>query len=738
MKRKVILFYSSIGQGHISAANAIEKEIRRQDPSAIVSKKDIRDFMDPLLRIIDEKVYWFIAKNLPLLFDNLFITLQEEGNQAGSLSQLANDYPEEKVLEYIKIEAPDTILATHYGSAQVLGTLREKGLIPGIKIGWLHTDYFEGYFPRISKRIDRTFLAHPELESRWIKAGVPTELVVTTGMPVSVPQGQANASKECLSSIGLDPKIRTIVIACGKEGAGNFIGAIKSIGAEAKEPLQIIAVCGLNAKQQKGLEKIQPEIRKQVNLKVMGFIPQADLVSFIQASDLFITKAGGLSPAEAVTLGKPTVLLNVISGHERENAELFSKLGMAVFNRDIKNLGVEVMDLIQNKEKQECMFQAQRAYQENIDIEKIARFALDPALRARSPQHDFGLEHGLAPSNIREALEQLEKDAPADMEILLSYSSSKEDERIVMENPFGHIAIRVGPIVYSSNHISDPVEDTFLLQNLSLEEYLFGVSPPSDNQVHTSTYGMAYGRDTLGFRIKGLTADALKCMHKEAAEIEEEFRDGRCRWDLKKSNCADYVARILRSGGYDIDSMEGPSCLYTMPLDVFEKVYTAFQENPVFQTELVAYRRLPGSKADYRFCRFPLSLGQPVRALTKVLADSIPDKLEKEVAKQITGYVGDDRIYYENLLKRTSASIINSRSHARSIEEVLIGEAHHLISEQKHQYYDAYRRRLEYLMQDPPDFVERCRHAIRLSSEDLKEFLKSPTMEKIRRTFLQQ
>ena len=185
--------------------------------------------------------------------------------------------------------------------------------------------------------------------------------------------------------------------------------------------------------------------------------------------------------------------------------------------------------------------------------------------------------------------------------------------------------------------------------------------------------------------------------------------------------------------------MEGPSCLYTMPLDVFEKVYTAFQENPAFRTELVAYRRLPGSNADYRFCRFPLSLGQPVRTLAKVLADSMPDKLEKEVARQITGYIGDDRIYYENLMKRTSASIMTSRSRAKSIEEVLIGEAHHLISEQKNQYYDAYIRKLaEYLKQDPPDIVERCRHAVRLSAEDLKEFFKSPTMEKIRRTFLQQ
>ena len=73
----------------------------------------------------------------------------------------------------------------------MLGTLRERGLLAQVSIGWLHTDFFEGYFPRISKRIDRTFLAHPDLSAespvgvsgnyglmdqiaalRWIRANV--------------------------------------------------------------------------------------------------------------------------------------------------------------------------------------------------------------------------------------------------------------------------------------------------------------------------------------------------------------------------------------------------------------------------------------------------------------------------------------------------------------------------------------------------------------------------------------
>ena len=734
---KIILFYSSIGQGHISAARSIEQEILKQASSTIILKKDIREFMDPIGRMLDEKLYWFVAKNLPNLFESMFLSMQEQGNSVGSLAWLPNDYPEQKVSEYLTSEAPDAIMATHYGAAQVLGNLREKGLLPGIKIAWLHTDYFEGYFPRISKRIDRTFLAHPALERLWLAAGVFPDLIETAGMPVTIPTSDLNTAKECLAQIGFSPTTTTIIIASGKEGAGDFPGVVMSLAKATEEPLQLIAVCGRNEKQLRALQKIQHKIPEFVKLKILGFIPQSDLVSFIQASDLFITKAGGLSPAEAFTIGKPTILLNVISGHERENAELFSRLGMAEFNTDVEQIGAQARALLLDPEKQTSMLTAQQEFRANMDIGKIARFLLDPQTKARCAQPGFGLENGFAASNVYDVMAQLDADVPADMEILLSYSSSKEDERIVMENPFGHIAIRIDDTVYSSNHMSHPGKESPLLQQMSLAHYLFGVLPPSDNQDHTSTYGLSYGRDTLGFRIKGLEPTSLQRMHAEAARIEEEFRLRICKWDKMQSNCADFVARILRSDGCDIEYKMGQSFIPTMPLDVFEKVRAAFEGNPRFRTEMVAYRRLPGSQAAYRFSRFPLSLAQPGRALAQVLINSTPGKIEKRIGKQLTGYMGDDRIYYENLSVCLPISAFDdlgrSRSRAESMEQILLAEALQLIAEQKSLYVDAYKQKLEQQIRlEFRYWVDRCCDVARISTEHAESILGGQNTNKIR------
>ena len=234
--RKIVIFYSSIGHGHISAAQAIEQEIGRLAPDARVVLQDIREFMHPLWRWVDERLYWFIAGNLPESFDALFHALQARGKRVPSLAWLSSDYPEDKVRRFLEAQAPDTVLATHYGSAQVLGTLRERGLLAQVSIGWLHTDFFEGYFPRISKRIDRTFLAHPELEARWLAAGVPPDKVTTSGMPVRAPAADGGTREMALRALGLAPDAPTVLITSGKEGIGDYALVVESLARHHAGP----------------------------------------------------------------------------------------------------------------------------------------------------------------------------------------------------------------------------------------------------------------------------------------------------------------------------------------------------------------------------------------------------------------------------------------------------------------------------------------------------------------------
>lgn len=736
---RIVIFYSSIGHGHISAAHTIAREITRQNPHAVVRLQDIRAFMSPVRRRIDERLYWFVANHLPTCFENLFQSMQERGNRTASLASLPNDYPEDRVLAFLRDEAPHTALATHYGSAQVLGTLRERGHLQDVRIGWLHTDFFEGFFPRISKRIDQTFLAHPELTTRWLAAGVPTDLITTSGMPVNLPPAPPQVRQTTLAALGLDPARPTILLAGGKEGAGDYAGLLASLAAQATSPVQVVALCGANIRLRDTLVRHAPHWAPRVSLRPCGLVPQPEVIALMRSADLLITKAGGLTPAEAFAIGLPTLLLDVVRGHERENAELFHRLGLAELAPTAAQAGSRALHLLADQPRREAMLAAQTEFRSNSRIGLIARFALEDARPPRQTPPDFGTEHGVPAAGVEAALAQLEREAPAEIELLLSYSSSTEPERIVRENPFGHLALRVGPTVYSANHLADRATGTPLLQHLSLGDYLFGVTPPAGCQQHTSTYGMAYGRDTIGLRIAGIAPVAGSAMLAEARRIEEEFRDGAVGWNRRDFNCADAVARILGAGGYQLYPWASWRSLSTMPLDVFDRALGFFQANPAYGVTLVAYRKLPGPHARYRFSRFPLSLTQPWRSLTRVLTDFSPDSLENAVIKQVTSY-GDQRLFVEDLSARPTASRLapkGSKPPPRlSLERALLQDAALLLTAQ------ARVRLAEFQLQNDPllqtelrQVIARSHELVRIATEHAEEALVQSAAGRIRTMF---
>jgi processive 1,2-diacylglycerol beta-glucosyltransferase len=135
----------------------------------------------------------------------------------------------------------------------------------------------------------------------------------------------------------------------------------------------------------------------------------------------------------------------------------------------------------------------------------------------------------------------------------------------------------------------------------------------------------------------------------EAQRIEDEFREGTLRWDRSEFNCADVVARILHAGGYGNDTLVDRLGLPAMPLDVFENARRVFEDDSSLSVNVVAYRQVPGSQTSYRFARFPLSLGQPLRSVARVLRDASSDPLELAVSKQVAAYFGDRRLVVDDL-----------------------------------------------------------------------------------------
>ena len=114
-----------------------------------------------------------------------------------------------------------------------------------------------------------------------------------------------------------------------------------------------------------------------------------------------------------------------------------------------------------------------------------------------------------------------------------------------------------------------------------------------------------------------------------SAPIDMNRNDYQSGWDTDQfpNNHAEKALafyEILRAGGYDRSPPLGRRWLPVMPLDIFEEARQVCEEDASLRMELVAYRQVPGAQAAYRFSRFPLSLGQPLRSVARALRGKFP------------------------------------------------------------------------------------------------------------------
>lgn len=648
--QKTLIFYSSIGMGHLSASRAIEEKIKQQDPTAEVELKNIRDFMPSFSRVIDEKLYFIVFKYFPKFFNKAYLDSMEKGLKAVDLSDLKSGYNEAQLLDYIRTSHADTVIATHYGAAIHLGNLKTSGQLSGIKTAWVHTDYIEHYFPRISSRLGKTFLGHSKLAEAWMRFGVSEEKVAVTGIPVrNLPEAGKNNRAEIFEAVGLSSEPVTFVMSGGSEGLKNYTAAIQSLAAAFKDPIQIVAVCGKNQKALAELEILQRALPSHVTLKPMGFIPNKQLIDLISVSDLYVTKAGGLSPTEGALLMKPLVLINEYGGHEAENADFFKRTQMAEIVQQSKDLGAKAVEVLGNPEMIQTMMENQREYRNSINLESIATWSASEGVKD-SAQFELGLKKGAAAVSAVNAINKLQKDFPGDVEILLSYAKSKTGTYFgdgKESNPFGHIAIRVGDLVYTVNHMAQRDSEPHLLHKSTLEEYLYSTKEYYKNEEFTGMQGQAYAKDTIALRIDGISKEKISEMLTELTKIDQEWIHGKLNYTAKYCNCADITLKVLKAAGI-ITQAKIDSYKVKLPIDVFDAAMSAVQADTTLQTSLIQYGYVKSSKNEYKTAGFPLSFYQLKRAVRNMFSRG-KDKIESQVHARLNVDKNSSEVRYENV-----------------------------------------------------------------------------------------
>lgn len=351
--RKIIIFYGSYGGGHLSAARSIKEYIDANFPNTETCLIDCIEYINKSLNKVTTKAYSEMAKNAHWVWKKVYFGA-EDGTFA-KLNDKAQKFLSIKLNKLIHSYKPDLIISTHPFSSHMCAVLKKKKKIKS-KIATILTDYApHGQWLMYPAYIDYFFVAHDGMKEDLLKRGIKEKQIKVTGIPLSN-RFLANYDKEkILSEYNLLPNKRTILFFAGGEqgfGKDKIFNILKTL-IKKFPTLQIIAIAGKNEKLKQQFDELVTKNNSHEMVKVLEYTDKVP--ELMSASDLVITKPGGLTTTESLASGLPIIVINPIPGQEEENAKFLENNGVGIWIKKDDNIEDELYKILASEEKLHAM-----------------------------------------------------------------------------------------------------------------------------------------------------------------------------------------------------------------------------------------------------------------------------------------------------------------------------------------------------------------------------------------------
>ncbi len=329
---RVLILSCNTGGGHNSAGSAIQEYFQKEGVDCEMA--NALSFGSPVYEQFVTKGHVFIYRNMPRLF-GLGYRFEERYHPEGRRSALyrGNAGYADALYQYILENGFDTVICVHIFAASAMTEIRRK-YAPPLRMYFVATDYTCS--PGVSDLdMDACFLPHAKLVTEFRANGLPEERLIPTGIPVR----QAFYEKEdrCAARrrLGLPEHGRLVLLMCGSMGAGPIRRMVARLAAKLPEGASLVVMCGNN-------QELRTELLRSVKsarVSILGYCEQVPL--YMDAADILLTKAGGLSSTEAAVKRLPILFMDAVPGCETRNLAFFLGNGYA----DTRDTVRELVDL---------------------------------------------------------------------------------------------------------------------------------------------------------------------------------------------------------------------------------------------------------------------------------------------------------------------------------------------------------------------------------------------------------
>lgn len=326
MAKKILILHASFGSGHISAAEALGEAFTHFN-TAEVRIEDTFALANSVVGSVVSEGYRQLAEKAPRLYGWLFDGMDSDdadesvkGNLwvgqlgqpfLGGLEQLINEM------------APDAVICTMQWPAMAVGHLKKEGRVTQ-PVFVVVTDFI-AHGSWFNYGVDAYFLPGEITRFEFLSRGVPEDLFYVTGIPIRLEITRPKSQEEMRIHHGL-PLSGPIITLFGGGIDSKRVKTVISLLLRSLIPATLVVVAGRN-------ETLLAEIADLTDGPQMKLIKleQVDFVDdLVAASDLVITKGGGLIVSEVLARGTPMLIFEPLPGQEEWNADVVSGYGAGI------------------------------------------------------------------------------------------------------------------------------------------------------------------------------------------------------------------------------------------------------------------------------------------------------------------------------------------------------------------------------------------------------------------------
>jgi UDP-N-acetylglucosamine:LPS N-acetylglucosamine transferase len=349
-RRRVLLLYSRVGGGHLSAARALAEAF---DDIGSVETRLVDAYLEagrfPVT--LFPWTYAQLARHHPHTWAVLF----RVSNHRLEATRTLMPFLREGLRRCVAATQPDAVVSVLPLINGVVARVAPRTEV-------VLTDWYGIHRSWVARGVTRYTAPTAPARLDCIRFGARPESVDVVGIPVRrefAAPGPESTQPRC------DGRF-TVLMMVGAEGSPRALDSLRRL-LDLDLDARVLVVCGRN----EALRRKVAELPSRLEVEALGFVD--DIAGLMRGADVLVTKAGGLTLAEAFCCGVPTVVYDVLPGQEAGNLEYALNEGAVVHAKSPAVLRRTVLELYGNPaERERLAARARRLAKPNAAAEIAA------------------------------------------------------------------------------------------------------------------------------------------------------------------------------------------------------------------------------------------------------------------------------------------------------------------------------------------------------------------------------